>query len=156
MKAIKFCFLILAMVVTATAFTQDLDKATVDKLVNSKSFVFKAQTALPIGMTARQLTGSDYDVRLWADSIVTYLPYFGRSYSASYGDDGGIKINSTNFKYKAKKRRKGGWEVTITPNNAKNVRELNFTISENGSAYLQVTSNSRQSISFNGYIVERK
>lgn len=144
-----------SMSFTNAAHAQDLDQVTIQTMINSKSFVFKAQTALPSGIAARQLT-PDYDVRLWSDSVISYLPYFGRSYSASFGVEGGIKFTSTDFDYKVKQRKKGGWEINLIPKDTREVRELNFTISENGNAYLQVTSNSRQSISFYGYIAERK
>lgn len=133
---------------------QKLDKALVENFIRSKEFVFKAQTVLPMSGTSRQLT-SDYDVRFLGDSIVAYLPYFGRAYSAGYGEGGGIDFTSTNFDYTAKQRKKG-WDISIKPKDAKDVQQLNFTVSENGYATLQVTSNNRQPISFNGYIVERK
>ena len=134
---------------------QNLDKSVVQNFVKSKEFVFKAQTVMPMTGTSRQLT-SDYDVKFLGDSIVAYLPYFGRAYSAGYGEGGGIDFTSTKFDYKVKQRKKGGWDISIKPQDAKDIQQLNFTISENGYATLQVTSSNRQPISFNGYIVERK
>ena len=99
---------------------------------------------------------TDYDVKFFGDSIVAYLPYFGRAYSVPYGGEGGINFTSTQFEYKAKPRKKGGWDISIKPKDTRDVRELNFTISETGSANLQVSSNNRQPISFQGHVVERK
>lgn len=146
-------FIVLFFATTATA--QNLDESTVQKLITSKRFVFKAQSALPMGQVSRQLT-PEYEVKLSGDSIVAYLPYFGRAYSATYGERGGIDFTSTKFDYKIKQRKKGGWDVTIKPANTKDIQELSFFISESGSATLIVTSNNRQPISFNGYIVQRK
>jgi hypothetical protein len=152
---VKFS-LVTALVISSTLLhAQDLDKATVKTLIDSKNFTFKAQTVLPMTGGSRQLT-SDYDVRFLGDSIVAYLPYFGRSYTATYGGEGGIDFTSTQFDYKAKARKKGGWDVSIHPKDAKDTRELNFTISDTGNTTLQVTSNNRQAISFHGYIVARK
>lgn len=134
---------------------QDLDKSVVQNLIEKKEFVFKAQTVIPLTGRSRQLT-SDYDVKFMGDSIIAYLPYFGRAYSAGYGEGGGVDFTSTKFDYNTTPRKKGGWDVAIKPRDAKNIQSLNFTISENGSASLQVTSNNRQSISYVGYIVERK
>lgn len=134
---------------------QKLDKAVVQNFIKAKEFVFKAQTVLPMTGMSRQLT-SEYDVKFLGDSIVAYLPYFGRAYSAGYGEGGGIDFTSTKFDYKVKQRRKGGWDITIKPQDAKDVQQLNFTVSEDGYASLQVTGNNRQAISYNGYIVERK
>jgi hypothetical protein len=134
---------------------QDLDKSIVQNFIKTKEFVFKAQTVLPMTGMSRQLT-SEYDVRFLGDSVVAYLPYFGRAYSAGYGEGGGIDFTSTKFEYKVKERKKGGWDISIRPQDAKDVQSLNFTVSENGYASLQVTSNNRQPISYNGYVMERK
>jgi len=148
---------VIALVISSTLLlhAQELDKAAVKTLIDSKNFTFKAQTVMPMTGGSRQLT-SEYDVRFLGDSVVAYLPYFGRSYTATYGGEGGIDFTSTEFEYKAKPRKKGGWDVTIRPKDAKDTRELNFTISESGHTSLQVTSNNRQPISYYGYIVARK
>jgi len=135
---------------------QEPDKTQVKNFVESKEFTFKARTVMPMSGGSKQLT-SDYDVRLLGDSIISYLPYFGRSYTAVYGtESGGIDFTSTKFEYKAKARKKGGWDVTINPKDVKEIQELNFTISDDGSASLRVTSTNRQPISFYGNVVHRK
>jgi hypothetical protein len=65
---------------------------------------------------------------------------------------GGIKFTSKDFDYTATPRTKGGWDVQIKPKDYRDVQQLNLRISEDGYASLQVTSTSRQTISFNGYI----
>ena len=158
LKNIPFRFslaLLLMLFISTIAQAQDLDKSVVQDFIRSREFVFKAQTVLPMTGMSRQLT-SEYDVRFLGDSIVAYLPYFGRAYSAGYGEGGGIDFTSTKFDYKVKQRRNGSWDIIIKPQDAKDVQQLNFTVSQNGYATLQVTSNNRQPISFNGYIAERK
>ena len=152
---VKFLFALVIVLFSSTAFAQKLDKETVQKAIDSEQFVFKAQTVLPMTGTSRFLT-SDYEVKLLGDSLVSYLPYFGRAYSATYGERGGIDFTSTNFDYKVKPGKKGGWDVIIITKDVKNAQRFNFTISDNGYTYLQVTSNNRQPIAFNGYILEKK
>jgi hypothetical protein len=149
-----FAFAIALFSVTFVS-AQELDKAVVEKAITSKSFVFKAQTVFPMAGTSRPLT-SEYDVRLLGDSVVAYLPYFGRAYSITYGERGGIDFTSTKFDYNIEARKKGGWDVTIKPKDDREVRELNFTISENGYTSLLVNSNNKQPISYNGYIAVKK
>jgi hypothetical protein len=135
---------------------QDLDKHQVENAVHAKEFVFKAQTVMPMSGGSKQLT-TENDVKFLGDSIVSYLPYFGRAYNASYGSsDGGINFTSTKFDYKAKAGKKGAWNITVKPNDVKDIQEMNFTISENGSASLNVTSHNRQPISFYGHIIKPK
>ena len=120
--------------------------------LDAKRFIFEAQTVLPNGGRSRQLTGERYAVELSNDSLRTYLPYFGRAYSASIGGDGGIKFTSTSFDYTIKEKRKGGWEISIKPKDDTDVRQLSFNISEAGYASLLVLSNNRQAISFTGKV----
>lgn len=135
---------------------QESNEATLKNLLTSKNFIFKAQSAWPLQGTVVQLTPG-FDMRVLSDSINTYLPYFGRSYQASYGStNGGINFTTTKFDYKLKEKSKGGWELTIKPSDAKDINQLSYSISKNGFATLQVTSNSRQAISFYGVIEKTK
>lgn len=148
--------LALTVLFSSSLFAQEKDQNKLKELVESKSFVFKAQTASPMGGSLRQLTG-EYDLRLQGNAVTAYLPYFGRTYTApAPGASGGIDFSTSKFEYSYKARKKGGWEVTILPKEVSDVRQLFLTISENGYGTLQVSSNSRQPISFNGYIAEKK
>jgi hypothetical protein len=139
----------------AVSHAQDIDKEKAKAIVESKHFVFKAQSVMPQGAPSRQLT-SEYDVWLHNDSLVTYLPYFGRSYSApAPGEDGGFKFTSTDFDYKMKKNKKGGWDIHIKPRDTRDVRDLFLNVTSSGYASLQVISDNRQAISFYGYIAEK-
>ena len=140
----------------ATSYAQETNETTLKNLLSHKTFVFKAQSAWPLQGTVVQLTPG-YDMRVWSDSINTYLPYFGRSYQASYGStNGGINFTTTKFEYKLKEKSKGGWELTIRPSDAKDINQLIYSVSKNGYATLQVTSNNRQAISFYGVIEKLK
>ena len=135
---------------------QEKNEATLKNLLTSKSFIFKAQSAWPLQGTVVQLTPG-FDMKLLNDSINTYLPYFGRSYQASYGSaNNGINFTSTKFEYKLKEKEKGGWELVIKPSDAKDISQLIYSISKNGYATLQVTSLNRQAISYYGIIEKAK
>ena len=124
----------------------------IKNLIDSQKFVFKAQTVYPLGGRSRQLT-TDYDLRVTKESIVSYLPYFGRAYSATPGSSsGGIDFTSKDFEYTASEAKKGGWNIVIKPKDTQVARELRLTAYKNGTANLQVSSNDKQSISYSGYI----
>jgi hypothetical protein len=129
------------------------DKAlTIKNIVEAKQFVFHAQTALPTSGASRQLT-SEYDLKVSGNSVISYLPFFGRAYSAPYGsNEGGFNFTSTKFEYSVKNRKKGGWDISIRPTDVADFREFSLTISENGYGTLQALTNNRQPISFTGYI----
>src|SRR3954464_3878449 len=149
-------FMIAITICTYGVYAQDSTKdktskeSSVKNLVDAKNYVFVAQTMLPISGGARQLA-SYYDLEVSKDTIVSALPYFGRAYTAPIDpSEGGISFTSTSFEYTTTPRKKGGWDVSIKPKDTKVVQQLFLAISEKGYATVQVTSNSRQSISFNG------
>lgn len=161
-KSVCLC-LLLTLGTCLTVLAQDTHKEKqaikithIKNLVESQNFVFIAQMALPMSGNTRQLT-SEYDVHVSKDTISSYLPYFGRAYSASLNpDDAGIKFVSKDFEYKSTNRKKGGWDIQIKPTDTKNVQQFNFSISEDGYANLQTTLTDKQPISFNGYIRAKK
>lgn len=147
----KICLVLVTMFAMESIPAQDLDAAAVKKAVQSKNFVFKAQTAYPMGGSSRFLTPG-YDLKISGDSLVTYLPYFGRAYVAPSTGEGPIRFTSANFSFKAKQKKKGSWEIIIDPGDTEDVREMVLRIFENGHATLSVLSNNRQSISFSGRV----
>lgn len=142
--------------VTGTAQSKKDKKAQIKSIVEAQNYVFKAQSALPTAGATRQLTG-DYDLRISKDTILSDLPYFGRAYTAPLNpSEGPLRFTSTDFQYSVTVRKKGGWDVTITPKDVQDPRQLNMSIFDNGTASVVVSSYNRQPISFNGYVTARK
>ncbi|CAL1519297.1 DUF4251 domain-containing protein [Chitinophaga sp. MM2321] len=130
--------------------------AEVKALIDSRNYVFVAQSALPMNGRTRQLT-SEYNVTVTADSVVSYLPYFGRAYSAPYGSNKSpLDFKTKQFKYTSTPRKKDGWSISVKPTDQQDIQNINITVSSSGYGTLQVTSNNRQPMSFNGYIKEGK
>ena len=131
-------------------------KAEITKIVEAQNYVFKAQTALPSAGTTRPLS-SDFDLRISKDTIVSYLPYFGRAYTAPMNpSEGSLQFTTTDFQYTMNINKYGGWNITIVPKDLTDPRELIMTIFNNGTASVFVNSNNRQPISFNGYVTAKK
>ena len=148
-------FTLSLFVCSLVAKAQEKDTAEVRKAVETQNYVFKAQQVYPQNGNVRFLT-PDYDLTVSRDTIISYLPFFGRAYVAPINpSDGGIKFTSTDFAYKMKNNR-NRWEIMIKPNDASEVQEMHLEIFDNGSATLRVTSTNRQNISFNGYIQKGK
>lgn len=157
MKLFKISsFLLLMTIFGAGAVTaQDLDAAAVKNMIESKNFIFKAEYVSPVGGRSRPLT-SEYDVSVRNDKVVSYLPYFGRAYTAPINTtDGGIKFTSTKFDYTIN-QKKNKWEVRIKPRDVSDVQDMYLTVFDNGRASLRVNNTNRQNISYDGYIMEVK
>lgn len=173
MKYLKSLLSTILIIVSTQAFAQT-NKETTNKIVKEKNYTFVANTAIPMasndisnilsrlpggqGGGSINLTGSQYDVRVTKDSVVAYLPYYGRSYSAPVpSSEGGIKFTSKDFSYTESKNKKGGYTIQI---NTKDVKQENYrftiNISTNGYASLMASSINKQPINFNGYLSEPK
>ena len=129
----------------------------VKQLVNNKEFVFVAQYANPMGGGHRYLN-YDYDLKVKKDSLVAYLPYFGRVTfdPPVYPTQDGVIFTSTNFGYGVKSNKNGSWDVLLTPQDVKYDRQLRLTVQQNGSATLSVNIINRDPINFDGYIEKAK
>lgn len=133
---------------------QEKDAAEIQQMIDTKNFIFKAETANPQSGRTRQLT-PEYDLTISRDKLICFLPYYGRAYNAPVSSEGGIKFTSIDFTYDIKQVKKG-WEITMVPKDVTDVHQMFLAAFANGKATLQVTSNNRQNISFNGYIVKGK
>lgn len=156
-KIIVMKYIIMALLfLSASAFAQaqDREDVNVKEILETKNFIFKAETVTPARGRLRQLT-SEYDVIVKPDTVVSFLPYFGRAYSAPINSaDAGIKFTSVKFDYTVKTGKKNSWDVAISPSDAQDVQDLYLTVFDNGRATLRVNSVNRQTISFNGYVVK--
>jgi len=167
MKSIKhLLILLIALTTLSTSFAQttptkaDKKKAKADAikaLVESQHYTFIAQYANPLGGGHRYLT-SDYDLKIRKDSLIAYLPYFGRAYfDVPYNsNDGGIKFSSTKFTYKITAKKKGGWDVIIKPSDVKYMDTINMYISADGYTNVQFTITNKSAISFDGVLKEKE
>lgn len=134
---------------------KDEKKERIRELIQSKSFVFVAQSVTPMGGRFMNLN-SFYDLRVSEDTVLSDLPYFGRAFIAPINPtESPLRFNSTDFNYDIKEHREGGWDITITPKDGKDVRQMYLSVSDKGYATLQVVSNNRQPITFNGIIDDK-
>lgn len=125
---------------------------TIGSMLEKKQYTFKAQSVTPMSGRFRQLT-SEYDLQVSPDKVVSFLPYFGRAFNAVPGaSNGGLQFTATNFTHTVQQGKKGKWIITLKFKDAADVNQMMLTAYDNGTASLQVTSNNRDPISFNGYI----
>src|SRR5687767_9865112 len=145
------------LVVLATIIqAQEKKEPSTQQIVESKNYIFKAESVNPQRGRFRQLT-SEYDVVVTSDTVTAYLPYFGRAYSAPINpSEGGIKFTSSDFEYTVEKKKRRSWQIMIKPKDASDIQAVYLTIFDNNKATVRVNSLNRESISFNGYIIEGK
>jgi Domain of unknown function (DUF4251) len=154
MKTLSVLTTALVLLGRSLPATAQKNDSIIANAVKFHRYTFKANIAIPTGGSSRQLSG-DYDLKVSKDTIVSYLPYFGRAYSAPIGGGPeGLEFTSLDFSYDEKGLKKGGWEIRIKPNDNRDIRLLLLSVSLAGYASLQVNSNNRQPITFTGMVQE--
>lgn len=152
---------IVALLIVVGANAQDSNKEGSQEMrfknmVDEKSFVFQAQSASPMKGGLRTLSPG-YTLTVKSDAVSCNFPYFGRSFTAPMNpSDAGIEFTSTDFQYTVKNGKKGGWEITIIPNDVRKSPKVYVSVSAKGNTSVRIASSDRDPISFNGYIEERK
>ncbi|MEI6137853.1 MAG: DUF4251 domain-containing protein [Mariniphaga sp.] len=125
----------------------------IDSLINTKTFEFVANRALPQGWESVDLTTNHNFLKFDPELIESYMPYFGRAYSVDYGGDGGIKFGAKPLEYNIAKAKNGkGYEVNVTVSDIKDVYKLSLFVSPDGNATLNINCNQKSSISYMGEV----
>ena len=166
-KTMKNLIALILIVLWASGYTQEVSKKDqkekrkvekaleIEKLINSRIFVFKASRALPQGMPSIDLTTNPNGVIFKSDTIESYMPFFGRAYHADLNGEGGIKFKGTSKEFKLETRKRGyGYEINVKVLVPRESYQLNLFVSPGGSATLTISSNDRSSISYFGEVVQ--
>jgi len=120
-------------------------------LLDDKFFVFNATHMMPMGGGSKYLN-YDYDVTVKNDTVVSYLPFFGRAYHVEYGARNlGFDFTQPIEEYK-KEKKDDGYLVELKVKNGMDQVNFSFHISELGYTTLNVNSTNRQAISYYGMI----
>ena len=158
----KFANIIIALILIPLLFIAGcssskkiapLQEGEAFKLVDLHQFTFVADNVSPFRGRMRNLT-SDYTITINKDSLISYLPYFGRATQAPMNpSESGLQFTVTNFSYKVVEGKNKQKEITIIPHDRNDIQQLYFVIFDNGSGTLNVTSTYRDPITFNGHLI---
>ncbi len=138
---------------------ENLSAQTTDQLLQDKRYTFSVQSIQSLRGQVRPEFQSQgyYSLRVTPDSVISYLPFFGRAFTPSIGSsENGLEFSSVKFDYTVTDRKKGGWDILIKPKDVSKVQQLSLTIFPNGNASLQVISTARDPMSFQGLVVKTK
>ncbi len=132
---------------------KEKQKQELKMAVESKSYEFKASQAYSDKGRSINLTGT-YGITVTASKLISDLPFYGTAYGgAGYGsNEGPIQFESTDFGYDSEPGKKGGWTITIKPNDKKEIQSMILNISEDGYTTVSVTSSNRSLMRYNGKV----
>ena len=91
-----------------------------------------------------------YSLEMRGDSVVSYLPYFGRAYSLPYGGGDGLRFETLVSDYQLSYNKKGKARIRFTARTKEDTFQFHVDVFTNGSATIGVTSTNRQGISYQG------
>lgn len=145
----------------------NLTNEAVAELINSGSFTFVAERATPTDLDAVRIMNnsfpggsnrimnldSGYNLIVTKEKIVAHLPYFGRSFVASY-DTSKVGYNFTSEKFTVTKTagKKNSSLFSFNIGDQQYLKKMFLQVYPNGKAYLSIDSSDRQPISYDGYI----
>ena len=124
-------------------------KEAVMKLIESENYKIDVNTAMPMRGRSIPLTSS-YSLEIRNDSVISYLPYYGRAYSIPYGGGNGLNFKAPLKEYNMKLDKKGNSVITFTARNPEDKFDFRVKVYSNGSTSIDVNMQNRQSISFQG------
>lgn len=120
-------------------------------LVETQNYTFIARSVNPIGWSTVMLN-SEYDLKVIGDSVIAYLPFFGRAYRVDYSsNEGGIKFNTIMKNYTVKKRLTR-FIVNFEAQTEGEFYGVSLLVTRLGYCSLTITSNNRQVINYSGII----
>lgn len=93
---------------------------------------------------------SDYSVRVSGDTIVSYLPFFGRAYSVPYGGGSGLNFTGRITSYSQRVSRSGERIITIGVESKEDVYVYTVSLFDDGNASVGVQPHQRSYIYFTG------
>lgn len=123
----------------------------IQALIDAKNFVFDAEKAYPQGTRMINLDYNTYTLKLNPENVVCDLPFFGRAFNVAYGSDGGIKFEGKPERITVEQKGKK-YLIKATVSGTNDVYDLLFTIFNDGGTTVNINSNNRASISYDGNI----
>lgn len=127
----------------------------VKEMIEGRRFTIDVNRALPMSGRSVNLT-SPYSLEMRGDSAVSYLPYFGRAYSAPYGGGDGLRFEESITNYTCSFNKKGTAQIQFNARTNEDFYKYTVQIYPDGSANINVTPTNKQSITFHGELASKK
>ncbi|SFG26524.1 DUF4251 domain-containing protein [Prevotella sp. KH2C16] len=156
-KLILLTFMALAVVACSTTRLTPEEKAAKEarkrqqltENLNDRHFTIHVDYMQPMRGPMKRLT-SDYELTLHGDTLISYLPYFGRAYNVPYGGGKGLSFTTLIRDYQVVEGRKDNYLVEIKARNEEDEFVYNIEVFANGNASISVQAHERDAIRFTG------
>ena len=93
---------------------------------------------------------SNYSLEVKGDTLVSYLPYFGRAYNVPYGGGKGYNFTAPITGYESVRTKKDQTYIVLTTDNGEGIIRYDLEINDNGRSFIRVMSREREDIEYSG------
>lgn len=93
---------------------------------------------------------SDWSLEVKGDTLVSYLPYFGVVYEATYGSSTGLNFTAPIKGYEDTGFNNGRRTIRLQANSDEDVIDYRLEVMDNGRVSIDVTPHKREEISYSG------
>ena len=155
----NICFWVFLLSVTACTTLSSVERTerdakvaqAVENILSERSYTVNISMMYPRRGNSVNVT-PDFSLQVDGDTLVSYLPYYGRAYSVPYGGGKGLNFSAPIQDYRVTKGHKGNTLITIVVNNGEDILKYTLEVYANGSSTINVFSRDRDPISYSGYL----
>lgn len=153
-KNLMIVAMIVAMLTGCATSAEKLERqareaAFVEEALQNRHYTIDINMMHPLRGRAVNVT-SNYSVEVRGDTLVSYLPYFGRAYQVPYGGGKGLNFIAPITGYQSETDRKGRTRVMLTSENEEDSYLYVLEIMSNGNSSVEVQSRQRDRIYYTG------
>lgn len=134
---------------TMTAAERAEKALAVERALASRHYVVDVQMMYPRSGRAVNVS-SNYSLEIKGDTVVSYLPYFGRAYSIPYGGGKAFNFSAPIISYESASDQKGKNYVRLVTDNEEDVITFQLEIFDNGQTTIDVQAREREPITYSG------
>ena len=125
------------------------EAAKVKAALDEKHFTINVERMYPSTGGSKSVTYG-YGVEVRNDSLISYLPYFGRAYNLPYGGGKGLNFSERIGSYRESQGKNGLRLIDIELTNPEDTYLYTIKVYDNGSSSIDVLSRQREHISYSG------
>lgn len=123
--------------------------ANVTNALDNREYKIAIDRMYPMRGSSRQVSFG-YSVEVRNDTLISYLPYFGRAYNVPYGGGKGLNFTAPIGSYQEYKKRNGQRYIEIGVANDEDTYFYTIEVFDNGSSSVDVRARQRERISYSG------
>ena len=151
-----FLIMMAGLMAVACATLTPAEKAELAKKVNAalddRHYTIDIRTMSPLRGATRTVNSS-WSLEVKGDTLVSYLPYFGRAFNVPYDGGKGLNFSAPIMDYQESVDAKNIRHIRLVVTNDEDSYLYTLAVYDNGNTSIDVQAKERDAISFSGDMV---